>query len=150
MRALITGGSGYFGSLLVTKLLSKDWECIVLDINQYSGSNKVKFIKSDIRDYDKVLKACKNIDIIFHNVAQVPLAKDKNLFDSVNILGTKNILEAASKSGVRKVIYTSSSAVYGIPETNPVSEEMVPRPMEAMDKQNIMVKNLPKIYIRKT
>tara|TARA_B100000579_G_scaffold437478_1_gene466991 strand:- start:1496 stop:2527 length:1032 start_codon:yes stop_codon:yes gene_type:complete len=131
MRALITGGSGYFGSLLVDKLLSEKWECKVFDINDYKGKNSVEFIKGDIRNFDSVKKACKDIDIVFHNVAQVPLAKDKNLFESVNILGTKNILKASSKSKVKKVVYTSSSAVYGIPKINPVTERMKPNPMES-------------------
>jgi len=157
MRALITGGSGYFGSLLVNNLLSKGWKCRILDINKYSEKLPVEFIKGDIRNLEIVETACKDIDVVFHNVAQVPLAKDKNLFESVNILGTENILKAASSSKVNKVIYTSSSAVYGIPQTNPVVENMVPKPMENYGKakykgeeicQNYISENLDVIIIR--
>ena len=134
MKALITGGSGYFGSLLVNRLLSKNWKCRVFDINDYNGINEVEFFKGDIRDYNAVNQACEGIDVVFHNVAQVPLAKDKALFNSVNNQGTKNILESASSSGVKKLIYTSSSAVYGIPNINPVTEDMKPYPMESYGK----------------
>ena len=130
MQALITGGSGYFGSLLVKRLLSKGWDCRVFDINKFLGDNEVEYIKGDIQNYDILLKSCRDVDVIFHNVAQVPLAKNKKLFNSVNILGTENILKAALKSNVHKVIYTSSSAVYGVPQNNPVTEFMVPSPME--------------------
>ncbi len=130
MRALITGGSGYFGSLLVKRLLLNNWKCKILDINEFYGSKEVEFIKGDIRNNELLNKVCKNIDIVFHNVAQVPLVKDKALFDSVNIDGTLNILNASRKCGVKKVIYTSSSAVYGIPSSNPVTENMIPNPKE--------------------
>ena len=65
--------------------------------------------------------ACRGVTIVHHTVAQVPLAKDRHLFESVNIQGTENLLEGARAAGVRKVIYTSSSAVFGAPRSNPVS-----------------------------
>jgi nucleoside-diphosphate-sugar epimerase len=131
MKALIAGGSGYFGSRLVEKLLFKDWDCKIFDLNAYDGNKSVQFLKGDIRDYEDVISACEGVDVVFHNVAQVPLAKDRDLFDSVNNLGTENILKACSNSGVKKIIYTSSSAVYGIPSINPVNEAMSPRPQES-------------------
>ena len=68
---------------------------------------------------------------MYHNVAQVPLAKDKALFQSVNVRGTQNMLEAARGEGVAKVVYTSSSAVFGAPRNNPVTEDTPPAPGEA-------------------
>ena len=59
-------------------------------------------------------------------MALVPLAKDKQSFWAVNRDGTRNLLQASLDAGVRKVVHTSSSAVFGIPETNPVTEDMVP------------------------
>ena len=147
MRALITGGSGYFGSLLVNNLCSKGWECRVLDINKYNGESSVEFIEGDIRNLEIVEKACSDIDVVFHNVAQVPLAKDKNLFKSVNILGTENILKASSSSNVNRVIYTSSSAVYGVPQTNPVVENMVPKPMESYGRAKYEGEEICQNYI---
>ena len=134
MKALITGGAGYFGSILVDRLLAQSWECRVLDKNTYYGDNKVEIFKGDVRDLEFLSKACDGIDVVFHNVAQVPLAKDKKLFDTVNIDGTINVLKASVSKGVKKVIYTSSSAVYGIPSKNPVTEKMIPSPAEDYGK----------------
>jgi nucleoside-diphosphate-sugar epimerase len=61
----------------------------------------------------------------------VPLARDRKLFESVNVQGTKNLLDAARQAGARKVVYTSSSAVFGAPRVNPVTEETPPEPAEA-------------------
>jgi nucleoside-diphosphate-sugar epimerase len=69
--------------------------------------------------------------VVFHNVAQVPLARDAAQFQSVNVTGTAVLLEAALASRVHKVVYTSSSAVFGVPSENPVTVHTPPRPMEA-------------------
>jgi nucleoside-diphosphate-sugar epimerase len=68
---------------------------------------------------------------VFHNVAQVPLARDAELLRTVNVDGTRILLEACRSAGVAKVVHTSSSAVFGIPEANPVLPTTVPRPLEA-------------------
>lgn len=131
-KALITGGSGYFGSLLVNKLREKGFECTIFDLNDADDREPdVGFIQGDIRDYSSILNATQNQDIVFHNVAQVPLAKDVLLFDSVNVLGTENMLKGSLESKVSKVIYTSSSAVFGVPKRNPVTEKTEPNPGEA-------------------
>ncbi len=131
-KALVTGGSGYFGESLVNKLLIKGYDCSVLDINPPSDLiiDKIKFFKTDIRDYDGVIEATKGVDFVFHNVAQVPLAKNKELFDSVNNVGTMNIVKAASINDCKHLVYTSSSAVFGIPPYNPVNENTPTIPVE--------------------
>ena len=130
-KALITGGSGYFGSLLLKKLLDSGYECAILDINEYEGlPANVRFFQADIRDREAVSRSCRGMDLVFHNVAQVPLAKDNRLFDSVNRQGTEILLASALLNRVSKVIYTSSSAVFGVPEHNPVTEGMELRPRE--------------------
>ena len=131
-KVLITGGSGYFGESLLSNLLNKGYDCSVLDINPPNKSfiEKINFFKTDIRDFKGVSIACKGMDYIFHNVAQVPLAKDKLLFDSVNNIGTMNIVKAANENGCKHLVYTSSSAVYGIPPYNPVNEDTPTNPVE--------------------
>lgn len=128
---LITGGSGYFGSLLLRKLLPHG-PCRVFD--QFDANDRppeVEFVQGDIRDEAAVRRACQGVTVVHHNVAQVPLARDLHLFRSVNIDGTGNLLAAAQAEGVGKVIYTSSSAVFGVPRSNPVTEETPPEPGEA-------------------
>lgn len=130
-RVLITGGSGYFGSLLMQKLREQQFECSVFDINDaVDRPSEVRFIQGDIRDFQSIKSASQGMDIIFHNVAQVPLAKDVKLFESVNNLGTENMLKSALAGGVSKVVYTSSSAVFGVPKSNPVTELTEPSPGE--------------------
>lgn len=130
-KALITGGSGYFGSLLLNRLLAQGYDCAILDINEFEGlPANVRFFRADIRDREAVSLSCRGMDVVFHNVAQVPLAKDSRLFDSVNRQGTEILLASALANGVSKVVYTSSSAVFGVPERNPVTEGMQPKPRE--------------------
>jgi nucleoside-diphosphate-sugar epimerase len=149
-KVLVTGGSGYFGSLLVKKLLEKGYDCSVLDINDSEERpTEVGFIRADIRDEEMVRKACHGIEIIFHNVAQVPLAKDRHAFDSVNRIGTENLLTASLAARVNKLVYTSSSAVYGIPQKNPVTEEMIPRPGEAYGRAKLEGEKACHRYVEK-
>ncbi|HNE87735.1 MAG: NAD-dependent epimerase/dehydratase family protein [Candidatus Nanopelagicales bacterium] len=138
MRTLVTGGSGFFGTLLCEQLASTGHAVTNLDISRPEDAVPgVTFLEADIRDVRLVQQACADTDVVFHNVAQVPLAKDPELFESVNSFGTANLLRACERAGVRKVVYTSSSAVFGIPEANPVTETTPPRPVEAYGKAKL-------------
>ena len=142
-RALITGGSGYFGSLLRNRLRERGQAVRVFDLADTDDrSGDVEFEQGDIRDAARVARAVAGCDTIYHCVAQVPLAKDKELFHSVNVHGTKNLLRAALQAKVRKVIYISSSAVFGVPKMNPVSEETPPTPGEAYGRAKLEGENL--------
>jgi nucleoside-diphosphate-sugar epimerase len=119
----------------------------ILDINlpadHYPGTEAVQ---ADVRDAEAVLAACEGIDVVFHNAAQVAMAKDKNLFWSVNRDGTRNLLESCARRAVKKVVYTSSSAVYGAPRSNPVTEETVPTPMEEYGRAKLAGESLCREY----
>jgi nucleoside-diphosphate-sugar epimerase len=141
--ALITGGSGYFGSLLLRKCLERGDRCRVLDVNDAADRPaNVEFIQGDIRNPEVVHRACQGVSIVHHNVAQVPLAKDRHLFQSVNVEGTRILLEAARAQRVTKLIYTSSSAVFGIPRSNPVTEDTTPEPGEAYGRAKLAAEGL--------
>jgi nucleoside-diphosphate-sugar epimerase len=132
MNALITGGSGYFGCVLRDRLIERGVKVRVFDVRDVDDRPaSVAFIAGDICDPDRVRTACEGIDVVFHNVAQVPLAKDRRLFWSVNYGGTDNLLRAVCATGVHKVVHTSSSAIFGVPVKNPVDETVEPTPMEA-------------------
>jgi nucleoside-diphosphate-sugar epimerase len=133
-RILVTGGSGYFGTILVDRALDRGDAVRILDVNPpapRADGREVDVVVADVRDRDAVRAACEGMDVVLHNVAQVPLAKDRELFESVNVIGTANVLLAARDAGVAKVVHTSSSAIFGIPEHNPVTEDTPPRPLEA-------------------
>ena len=130
-KALVTGGAGYFGQVLVRKLRGCGHSVRILDIQKPEDAGEgVEIVQADIRDSAAVTLACTGIDVVFHNVAQVPLAKDKRLFWSVNRDGTRTLLEACVSQKVKKILYTSSSAIYGVPKSNPVTEETEPNPQE--------------------
>jgi nucleoside-diphosphate-sugar epimerase len=129
--AVVTGGSGYFGARLVERLRARGYHCRVFDINDPGDrAADVEFHRGDVRDFDAVRRASEGAAVVLNNVAQVPLAKDRELFQSVNVLGTEHVLRAAKDAGVRKVVHTSSSAVYGAPRQNPVTEETPVAPGE--------------------
>ena len=131
-RALITGGSGYFGSLLRNRLVERGQAVRVFDLSDADDRPAdVEFIQGDIRDASRVKAALAGCNKVYHCVAQVPLAKDRELFHSVNVHGTENLLRAAHEGNASKVIYVSSSAVFGAPKSNPVTEETPPSPGEA-------------------
>jgi len=135
---LVTGGSGYFGNLLVARLLERGEQVRVFDIlDADDRPETVEFVQGDIRDKQAVNAAVAGADIVHHNVAMVPLAKDIDAFWSVNSSGTLNLLEAARSAGTTKVVYTSSSAVFGVPEQLPVDEYITPRPAEAYGKAKL-------------
>ncbi|MGH7898046.1 MAG: NAD-dependent epimerase/dehydratase family protein [Candidatus Binatia bacterium] len=144
---LVTGGAGYFGSLLVKRLLADGRRVRVLDIHPLDDAAPgVEEVRADIRDAGAVHEACSGVSTVYHNVAQVPLAKDRAAFWSVNEGGTRNLLEACSRANVLKVVNTSSSAVFGAPERNPVDETMTPRPQEEYGRAKLAAEDLCREY----
>lgn len=152
MNILVTGGSGYFGETLLSKILQKGYSCRNFDLNSLEAShlkNDVHTIIGDIREKDKLNKALNGIDIVFHNVAQVPVAKDKKLFYEVNYKGTSNLLDLMVKNDAHKIVYTSSSAIFGVPKNNPVTENTKPNPFEAYGKAKLFGENVCKNFSEK-
>jgi nucleoside-diphosphate-sugar epimerase len=140
---LITGGSGYFGSLLRDRLLARGIAIRIFDLEDARDRPpEVEFVRGDIRDYPAVEKCCAGSEVVYHCVAQVPLAKNRQLFESVNINGTDNLLKASETAQVRKVIYLSSSAIFGVPQSNPVTENTPPNPGEAYGRAKLEGENL--------
>ncbi|WP_085027674.1 NAD-dependent epimerase/dehydratase family protein [Ensifer aridi] len=129
--ALVTGGSGYFGELLSKRLLEQGTSVRVFDLSPPGMSHpNLEFFKGTILDRYAVKQAVTGMSKVFHNVAQVPLAKQIDLFWSVNRDGTQIIVDASVTAGVEKFVYTSSSAVFGAPKSNPVTEKTEPSPAE--------------------
>src|SRR5688572_23109910 len=96
MLTLVTGGSGYFGEIIVKRLLEQGKSVRVLDLVKNADLPRdVDFIQGDIRDTATIRRALAGADVVHHNVAQVPLAKDRDKFWSVNVTGSKNLLESA-------------------------------------------------------
>lgn len=138
MRTLVTGGSGYFGEVLVGHLRARGDQVRIFDrVANEDRPPDVELIQADVRDRDAVRRAVQGVDVVHHNVAQVPLAKDREQFWTVNVRGARIVLEESLKANVRKVVMVSSSAVYGAPRRNPVTPTTKPRPREAYGRAKL-------------
>ncbi len=125
MNLLITGGSGFLGYHIANRLKDKFKKIIIIDIapierNEYPEN--VEYYNVDVRDEEGVLEKMKEADLIVHGAAALPLWKKKDIF-STNVDGTKNVLNAAKKLGKDRVVFISSTAVYGIPVRHPIYED---------------------------
>jgi nucleoside-diphosphate-sugar epimerase len=148
MRVLVTGGSGYLGETVVGKLCERGDQVRVFDIvDNGDRPTEVEFVRGDIRDTVAVKRALEGVQIVHHNVAQVPLAKDKKKFWSVNVDGTRNVLDAALAAKIQKVILVSSSAIYGVPSQNPVGMDVEPNPREAYGAAKLEGERVAQRYI---
>lgn len=149
-RVLITGGSGFFGIALVEALLDKNYQVRVLDLEPLDKADikqKIEFIKGDIRDYETVTRACKNVNIVVHNAAVLPVSRSsRKFFWDVNVGGTRCVLEEALANSVEKVIYISSSAPYGIPVEVPITEKTPFNPVCNYGKSKIAAERVCNEY----
>lgn len=138
MRCLITGGAGFIGSHLVDEALRRGLETVVLD-DFSSGSmrnlnhcaDRIDIVKGKIQDKATVERAISGVHIVFHHAALVSVpqsVKNPELSAHVNDLGTLNVFTASAKYGVKRVIYASSSAIYGDHHSPPHCEDMIPSP----------------------
>jgi len=131
MASLVAGGSGYFGQVMVEKLRARGESVAVFDLaDTPDRPDDVAFFQGDIMDREALREACRGMDVVYNNIAQIALVRDKRLLYEVNRDGTENILAVAREEGVRKVVYTSTSAVFGVPDALPVPPDQTPRPME--------------------
>ncbi|MES2799841.1 MAG: NAD-dependent epimerase/dehydratase family protein [Bacteroidota bacterium] len=147
MKILITGGAGFIGSNLAKRLVQDGHQVTVfdsllrgnkLDKDTYS---KITFIKADVRDLQKLIEASANCDLIFHFAAilGVDIVADNPVETmDVEVIGTRNVVEAANINNIKKVMYASTSGIYGHSTfENALSEEVLvdPRTSYAMAKR---------------
>ena len=155
MHFVVTGGAGFVGSNLVKLLVEKGHKITVID-NLHKGKkenldsviNKIKFQKIDIRDYESMRKILKNIDGVFHQAAltvvQDSFSRPEEYFD-VNVRGTKNIFKLASENKF-KVVYASSSSVYGHKLETPITEGAERNPINPYGKTKLEAEYLVEKY----
>lgn len=139
MKVLVTGGAGFIGSHLVDLLVARGMKVRVLDSlingkleNLASARSGIEFMKGDIRDRSTVRRAVRGAEVVFHLAAlgSVPrsVAEPVATHDA-NTTGTFNVLNAARERGVRRVVYSSTSAAYGDQPTLPKHEGLESRPL---------------------
>jgi len=138
MKYIVTGGAGFIGSHIVEALAGKN-EVVVID-DLFSGKmqnlddfrNSIHFVQGSITNLPLLKEICTEADGIFHEaaIASVPRSiKNPLATNEANVTGTLNVLVAAKECGVRKVVFASSSSVYGDTPTLPKHENMEPQPL---------------------
>ena len=153
-RVLVTGGAGFIGSHLMTRLLKEGFEVVVLD-NLSTGSLKnlelclenenFRFVKGSIVDEQMVRDALKDVEVVFHLAAitSVPYSVEyPDVTREVNVDGTRKLLEECLSAGVERFIYVSSCAVYGEPEYLPIDEEHPARPVSPYAESKLEAERL--------
>jgi UDP-glucose 4-epimerase len=133
MKCLVTGGAGFIGSHIVDELISKGHDVVVID-NESSKSNaifyynpKAVYYKLDIVDYSLTRELYVGVDYVFHLAAESriqPTLINPSLAFQTNTLGTQIVLQCSLEAKVKRVIYSSTSAAYGLINSIPLSEEM--------------------------
>ncbi len=139
MKYLITGGAGFIGSNIAHRLVKNGESVRILD-NFSTGKhenltgieNKIEIIEGDIRDYELVNNTLKGVDYVLHlaALASVPSSiKDPITSHEINVTGTLNVLEASRLAQVKKLVFSSSSAIYGDASALPINEWSAAHPL---------------------
>jgi UDP-glucose 4-epimerase len=132
MKAVVTGGAGFIGSIIVRSVLRAGWSVTVLDnfstgfLENIPESPGLRVIRGDIRDDHAVDEALEGAEAVFHVAAAVGNLRsmEKPIEDSeINVLGTLRVLEGMRRAGVRRLIVSSSAAIFGEPRRLPIDEE---------------------------
>jgi nucleoside-diphosphate-sugar epimerase len=119
----VTGGAGFLGINLIRYLLAKGEKVVSFDIADftYPEASQVTIVKGDVRDCVKLQDAMKDCHTVVHCAAALPLYSREDI-RSTEIDGTRNVLAAAKKLGMDRVVHISSTAVYGVPDHHPLYE----------------------------
>jgi UDP-glucose 4-epimerase len=141
MKTIVTGGAGFIGSHLSQELVRRGYQVVILDnlstgrisnIEPLLGNRNVELVKGSITNLPLLRKLFSGADYVFHQAAvpSVPRSiKNPKASHNVNITGTLNVLLAAKDNNIKKVVYASSSSIYGDTPTLPKVEDMIPKPL---------------------
>ena len=155
MKLVITGGTGFIGSHLAKYLLSKGHQVTVIDnlwrgkLENLSGfENEINFQKVDILNFESLREAFHDAEGIFHQAALTSVPESythKEKYHNVNVDGTENVFKIGKEYGI-KIIYASSSSVYGNPTSAPINEESERNPINPYGMTKLEDENLAERY----
>lgn len=155
MNALVTGGAGFIGSAVARALVESGHTVRVID-NLVTGFKEqvpqdAEFVEANINDSDRLADACTDIDVVFHHAAirSVPKSVDIPMISNeANVTGTLNLLNVAASTGVRRLIYASSSSIYGDREAGAVSEDERPDPLSPYAVSKLAGEHYSRVWTR--
>jgi len=148
-KILITGGTGFLGVHLARQFLSKGYRVTLFDMAPLDAKDligKVTVVKGDIRKKDEIGEAIKGQDFVVHAAAALPIQRKKKLIFSVNVDGTRQVLESALSAKVKRLVFISTTAVYGVPKHLPEKEDSPLDPIGHYGKSKIEAENLCLAY----
>lgn len=153
MRVLVTGGAGFIGSAIARASIERGDDVVILD--NLSGADRTtvpepaNFIEGDLRSPEDVVRACEGVEVVFHQAAvrSVPRSIDEPLLvHESNVTGTLNLLMAAEAEGIRRLVYASSSSVYGGATEGPSRESMAPNPLSPYAVSKLAAENYCRVW----
>ena len=121
----ISGGAGFLGLHLARRLLADGHQVRTLDVVPLDDpglESSVEELRGDIRDRERVDQLVAGADVVVHAAAALPIQASRDSIRSVNVTGTEHVLHAARDAGAKRVVFISSTAVYGVPEKHPIEE----------------------------
>ena len=155
MKCVVTGGCGFIGSHLVDHLVELGHEVVALDDLSTSEGARLNpsatLIEGSVTDFDLVVSATEGADCVFHTAAwaRIPRSiQDPVGTHKVNVNGTLNVLQAARENGVGRVVYSSSSSVYGDQPTHVMREDMSPEPKSPYALQKLIGEQYGSMFAR--
>ena len=155
MKCVVTGGCGFIGSHLVDALVDRGNQVTVVDdLSTGDASNlntAAEFRNVSVLDEDALREAIEGADVVFHLAAlpRIPRSiEDPVNTHRVNVDGTLHVLEAARRAGVSRVVYSSSSSVYGAQRTHLMHEDMTPEPLSPYALQKLIGEQYASMYAR--
>jgi len=152
-KILVTGGAGFIGSNLVDALIEKGHEVLIID-NLSTGKKeninpRAKFFQVDLKELDKIKPIFQGVDFVFHEAALArvePSIKDPVTYNDSNVNATLNVLVASRDAKVKKVVYASSSSIYGDQEVMPLLENMIAKPTSPYGLQKYIGEQYCRIF----
>jgi len=159
-RAVVTGGAGFIGSHLVDELARRGVETLVVDdfstgsrenLRQHSEGGLVKVYAGDVRRIAELLRRVRDVDVLFHEaaIASVPLSvKEPRRVHDANVNATLDVLDYCRSAGVRRVVFASSAAVYGVLDGKEASEEYPCHPSSPYGASKLAVEDYLSAYHR--